>query len=277
MVIKILGNLDQNYINNIIKKTKKIIRIPGEITFYFLENLNLCFSIKLPKNLQNRFKLECNQKVSFSVKYKSKKVIVVYVTKDLQANQNALIGLLLHEISHIKQIDNKIYNNIYSAYNEVYDKNLKLILGLNYDKTRLKQLFEDISVITTSTLKDIYANNFLIKKRLDFYLLKYYFLQFNNKVCPKPIFYKNLKNDINSLNLVFDFELSLLSIILPLYKTKKARILVKHIESCYEINIKEISSRCHELINLYFSSFNKKDFNKDFYNLVFLKVYYLLK
>ena len=113
------------------------------------------------------------------------------------------------------------------------------------------------------------------------YLIEYYLSEFDRKVCPKPIFYKNLKEnlkkDINVINLVFDFELSLLSIILPLYKIKKARKLIKYIESCYETNIKDISSRCHELINLYFTNFNKKDFSKEFLNMVFLKVYYLLK
>lgn len=279
MIVKILGNLDHKYINNTLIKTKELIKIPKNLTIYFLENLNLCYEIKLPRNFQNRFKTECNQKVSFSVNFKNKNLIIIYVTKELQKNDKALIGLMLHEIMHIIQMGQGIYKNIYSDFNDIYLMNYKLINNLNYDKTRLKQLFNDLSIMIISTLKDIYANDTIIRKKLDLYLIKYYHLEFNRRICPKPMFYEksNFKKDINIINLVFDYELSLLSIILPLYKVKKAQPLIDVVEDCYESNIRYFSERCHELINLYFTSFNKKDFNKTFINFVFLKIYNILK
>ncbi len=281
MLSQILGNLDKKPIDAALDKVKKLVRIPSNLTIYFLEKIDFCYSIKLPKNIQDKFKVSCEHKISFSFKFKKRKIIVIYLEKDLLQNLDALIGLLLHEITHINHIDKRVYSSIYSSYNIGYNKNLNLFKSLSYDKNKILKLFHDISLITILTLKDIYTNNELIDKNLTNYLIAYYKIEFNRKICPKPIFYKNIKSlakkDLNIIKNVFEFELALLSVILPLYETKKANYLVKFIETCYEINIQEISQKCHELIRLYFAEFKKKEFNQDFINLVFLKVYNLLK
>ena len=154
-------------------------------------------------------------------------------------------------------------------------------MKLRYDKKDLVWLFHDLSVISILTLKDIYANNELINKKLTKYLLSYYKLEFERKTCPKPIFYGDLKKtakyDLDAIRLVFEFELSLISVILPLYRIKKAHELVKHISKCYEIKINYVSEKCHELINLYDKDFKEENFNREFLNAFFMKVYYLLK
>ncbi len=281
MHVKILGNLNSDIIDNSIIKTEKLIKIPTNLYLYFLENINFCYSIKLPRHLQDRFKLACGTKISFSLKFRKRKIIVVYVDKDLLADSNALIGLLLHEIIHINQMDKGIYKKIHESYNNVYQKNFNLFSSLKYDKNDLKILFNGISSIAVLTLKDIYVNNELIMKGLNKYLISYYKFEFNKKICPKPIFYQNLKKyakkDLNLIKTVFEFELSLISVILPLYKIKKAWELVNFIENCYELNINEISKKCHELINLYFTDFSKKGFNEAFIDLIFLKVYTLIE
>jgi predicted ATPase len=106
-------------------------------------------------------------------------------------------------------------------------------------------------------------------------------LEFERKTRPKPIFYGDLKKtakyDLDAIRLVFEFELSLISVILPLYRIKKAQELVKYISKCYEININHVSEKCHELINLYDKDFKEESFNREFLNAFFMKVYYLLK
>jgi len=280
MFTQILGNLDKQSIDSVIDKTNKLIKIPSNLYLYFLENIDLCYSIKLPRNIQKKFKLSCSHKNSFSFKFKNRKLIVIYVDKQIMQNQDALIGLLLHEISHIDQMDKKVYKQIYDGYNSSYTYNLKLFNSLKYNKDEIKKLFYDISLISILTLKDIYANKSLIDQKLTKYLLAHYKVEFNKKICPKPIFYKNLKivkNDLNIVKTIFEFELSLLSVILPLYETKSAEKIVNIIESCYEVNIQTISEKCHCLITLYFADFKKKNFNEKFINLIFLKVYNLLK
>lgn len=280
MFTQILDNLDKKTIDSAVDKTSKLIKIPSNLYLYFLENIDLCYSIKLPRNIQKKFKLSCSHKSSFSFKFKKRKLIVIYADKQIMQNSDALIGLLLHEISHINQMDKGTYKQIYDGYNKSYLHNLKLFNSLKYDKKEIKQLFYDISLISILTLKDIYANTSLIDKKLTKYLIAYYKVEFSKKICPKPIFYKKLKiakDDLSVIKTVFEFELSLLSVILPLYETKSAEKIVKIIESCYEINIQDISEKCHCLITLYFADFKKKNFNEEFIKLVFLKVYSILK
>lgn len=281
MIVKTIGNLDKHYIEKAVTKVKKLIKVPKDLHIYFLENINLCYSIKLPRNIQDRFKIACSHKISFSFKFKNKEMIIIYMDKTLVKNNESLVGLLLHEISHINQINRGIYEKVYQDYEKIRKRNYDLLLKLNYDKKDLIWLFQDISAIAILTLKDIYANNELIRKKLTKYLLAYYKLEFNRKICPRPVFYGDLKKtakyDLDAIRLVFEFELSLISVILPLYKIKKAHELVKYLSKCYEININNVSKKCHELINLYYRDFKKEKFNQEFLNSIFMKVYNLLR
>ena len=281
MNIKVIGHLDKNYIENTLNKTKRLIKIPRNLHIYFLENINLCYSIKLPRNIQKRLKIACSHKISFSFKYKNRGVIIIYMDKVLAKKEDSLIGLLLHEISHINQINKGVYKKVLEDFEKIMGRNHQLFMKLKYEKRDLEWLFNDISTISILTLKDIYANNELVKNKLTKYLITYYKLEFDRKICPRPVFYGDLKKsaqyDLDLIRLVFEFELSLISVILPLYKTKRAHELVRYLSKCYESNINKVSKKCHELIILYFRDFKKKNFNKEFFNAVFRKVYSVLK
>ena len=281
MNIKVIGHLDKNYIENTLNKTKRLIKIPRNLHIYFLENINLCYSIKLPRNIQKRLKIVCLHKISFSFKYKNRGVIIIYMDKVLAKKEDSLIGLLLHEISHINQINKGVYKKVLEDFENIMGRNHQLFMKLKYEKRDLEWLFNDISTISILTLKDIYANNELVKNKLTKYLITYYKLEFDRKICPRPVFYGDLKKsaqyDLDLIRLVFEFELSLISVILPLYKTKRAHELVRYLSKCYESNINKVSKKCHELIILYFRDFKKKNFNKEFFNAVFRKVYSVLK
>ncbi|MBS3171896.1 hypothetical protein J4449_04790 [Candidatus Woesearchaeota archaeon] len=281
MNIKVIGHLDKNYIENTFNKTKRLIKIPRNLHIYFLENINLCYSIKLPRNIQKRLKIACSHKISFSFKYKNRGVIIIYMDKVLAKKEDSLIGLLLHEISHINQINKGVYKKVLEDFENIMGRNHQLFMKLKYEKRDLEWLFNDISTISILTLKDIYANNELVKNKLTKYLITYYKLEFDRKICPRPVFYGDLKKsaqyDLDLIRLVFEFELSLISVILPLYKTKRAHELVRYLSKCYESNINKVSKKCHELIILYFRDFKKKNFNKEFFNAVFRKVYSVLK
>ena len=281
MNIKVIGHLDKNYIENTLNKTKRLIKIPRNLHIYFLENINLCYSIKLPRNIQKRLKIVSLHKISFSFKYKNRGMIIIYMDKVLAKKEDSLIGLLLHEISHINQINKGVYKKVLEDFENIMGRNHQLFMKLKYEKRDLEWLFNDISTISILTLKDIYANNELVKNKLTKYLITYYKLEFDRKICPRPVFYGDLKKsaqyDLDLIRLVFEFELSLISVILPLYKTKRAHELVRYLSKCYESNINKVSKKCHELIILYFRDFKKKNFNKEFFNAVFRKVYSVLK
>jgi len=281
MLIKIFGKTDEDYINKVLKTASKLINIPKDVEIYFIDDLDFCSCIILSKAMQNQIRQNCKIKTSFSFIFKKRKLIAIYLEKNLQKDKKSLVGLLLHETAHINQMQKGVYRKILNDYSKVSEKNLKLIRKLKYDKKGLTNLFYRISTTAILTLKDIYANNFLISNGLVNYLLYYYKLQFNRRICPKPFFYKLLKQaakkDMSIVSDVIDFQLAILSATLPLYRTKKAEEFIRFIEKCYQVNIQEISSKCEELITLYFNEFNKKGFNEKFFNLLFLKVYNLLK
>ena len=90
MILKIIGNLDKPLIEKAVKKTSSLIKTPKNLHIYVLENLNMCYSIKLPRNIQDKFKTACSHKVSFSFKFKNKEMILVYMDKMLVNNQDGL-------------------------------------------------------------------------------------------------------------------------------------------------------------------------------------------
>lgn len=281
MIIKVFGNLNKKYVDNAVKKAGKLIPVPKDLTIYFLESLNFCSFINLPRSIQNKVRQRCRTKISFSFIFKKRKIVVIHLEKNLEKNQDSLVGLLLHEIAHINQMEKGVYDKIYNDYYKVSQKNLTKIKKLKYNKKDLVNLFHSISITSVSALKDIYANNYLIEKGLVNHLLSYYKLEFNKKVCPRPFFYKNIKEtakkDMSVVKDVVDFQLAILSATLPVYRTRKAKELVKFIESCYQINIQEVSKRMHELVDLYFKYFKNKNFNRMFFDCVFYEVCKLLK
>jgi hypothetical protein len=279
--IKVFGKVNKKYVNNAVKKACKLIPVPKDLAIYFLEALNFCSFIRLPRTMQNKVKQKCLANISFSYIFKKKKIVVIHLEKNLKKNKDSLVGLLIHEIAHINQMEKGIYEKIYSDYYKGSEKNLIKIKKLKYNKKDLANLFHSISITSVSALKDIYANNYLIEKSLANHLISYYKMEFNRKVCPKPFFYKNLKEaarkDMSIVKDVFDFQLAILSATLPIHRTRKAKELVKFIEKCYSINIQEVSERMHELVDLYFEYFKNKDFNKMFFDCVFKEVYKLLR
>ncbi|MBI2671854.1 hypothetical protein HYX16_02880 [Candidatus Woesearchaeota archaeon] len=281
MIIKVFGKVNQKYIDNVLKKAGKLISVPKDLTIYFLETLSFCSYINLPRTMQNKVRQKCMTNISFSFIFKKRKIVVIHLEKNLEKNQDSLVGLLIHEIAHINQMEKGVYIKIYNDYYKVSQRNLIKIKKLKYNKKDLVNLFHSISITAVFALKDIYANNYLIEKGLVNHLLSYYKMEFNKKVCPKPFFYKNLKiaakKDMSIVKDVVDFQLAILSATLPIHKTRKAKELINFIEKCYSINIQEVSEKMHELVNLYFKSFKNKDFNKMFFDCVFKEVYKLLK
>ena len=90
-----------------------------------------------------------------------------------------------------------------------------------------------------------------------------------------------IQKDITILDVVFTFEFSLLSTLLPFqkYERKKAKKLIKHIEHCYRLNVKEVSKECGDLVTFYLKEYKQpsRTFEKKYLKFIFNKVYSLLK
>ena len=283
------GNLDREKIERALHKCTKLLKFPKDIEIYFLENMEYCNDIisTLHKHIRDSFKQICLvEKSSFSFNHKDRNIIVISLDekKQLVRNQKALMGLILHEVMHAMQVKRGYYKTIYDAYNEVFNKNKKLLNKLSYPNKITKSLFSSVGYITVLLMKDLFCNSELISRNCGSYLLEYYVNELRGtKKCPRPVFYNKFKEaakkDPGIIEIAFEFEFSLLSIVLPFqkYKTDKSLLLMKYINNCYELNIHEIARKCHELINLYLNYYQPdKEFSKRFFNAVFNKVYMLL-
>jgi len=271
----------EDYINRAIQETQKLISFPKNLKIYIISDKKYCkfISESLPREIRRHFLKTCKEKITFSYSYKSIKLITVILTKSnkyLIKNKKALIGLLIHEIIHIKQRELGLDKKIESYFNR---KNyMNRFKKLKYSKKEIQFLYDKIKENSILLLKELYSNNKIIKLNLKNYLLSYYYEQFKTKrICPQPLFYEDIKGDIKMGADAIEFELILLSIILPFYTTKHAKKLIQHLSKCYETNIKEITDKAHDIISLYISDFGKKDFDAKFFDSVFNKVYSLLK
>ena len=289
MRLIIKGNLNHDLIKRAVNKANKLVKFPKNIEVYVIENISYCNDIisTLHKHVRESFRQVCLvEKSSFSFNHKEKNLIVVSLDRkdNVIKNDRALVGLILHEIMHSIQVYRGDYKNIYDAFEEIFNKNKRLLNKLNYSKKNIKELFGRVGYITILLLKDLFSNSELIGKGYGSYLLEYYKTELKGKkICPRPVFYDKFKEAAKKnpdiIEEAFDFEFSLLSIVLPFqkYKTNDSLLLMKHIDRCYEINIKDISRKCHELIYLYLNYFEpNKEFSKKFLNAVFNKVYMLL-
>lgn len=278
MQVKII-NLNDKYINLTIKKTEELIEIPSNLVIYFVKG-NV-FIKSLPKKV-NEYILKGK---SFS--YNTKKVSIIFIQFNkrgyLLKNNKALIGLVLHEIMHVNQRNKGLDEQLKNSYRKHYLSKLKLLKKLDYNINKLNNLFLSVGETSVLLSKELHTNTELIKNGLSEYLLQYYKEEFpRTKKCPKPVFYDKFKReamkDIDIVKDVFEFEFSLLSFILPFRKlaVKNAKSLINHIHQCYEINIDEIARKCKEITFTYNKDFEKKNFQKEFFEGVFFKVYDLL-
>jgi len=279
-----ISNIDKDYINSAISKVSQLINIPFDVHIYFVNGNYSNLIQSLPINIKKDI-MQLSNKISFSYSLKDKHYIFIQVKnrKYLLKNKKALIGLLLHEIFHTIQRKKGLDKKLKSSYKRFYLSKFSKLNKLDYDKRPLRDLFYVLGENSILLAKELYTNTEIIKKGLEDYLIEYYKEEFSNiKICPKPVFYdkfkKAAKKDMNIIRIAFEFEFALLSIILPLKKirTKKARHLEKHIHSCFEINIEEISRKCREITFTYFENFHRKNFQKEFFEQVFFKIYNLL-
>ena len=290
MKIEVIGSINRNYVNSVLKKVKNLIKIPKNTEIFFVENIDKCNEVlaDVPKDVRDLFTRICAiEKTSFALRHKNKDFIIISITKDkryLLRDKDALVGILLHEIMHLIQIEIGLYKQLLNSYDKTFIKNFKVLKKLPYSYFKLKKLFMNVGLTTVFLLKDLYCNSEIIKNGYGRYLLRYYDQEFKHKkTCPRPVFYdkfkKAAKRDMKIIEIVLDFEFSLLSVILPFskYEGHKADRLIEHLGRCYELNIHDVARKCHELIGLYLNEFSYDTrFQERFLNSVFNKVYMLL-
>ncbi len=269
MKIIVKRSLDEKYFVDVIKGINKIIKIPKDVIFYFIEKKSDCNPIikSLPEKSKKDFIEICNRDVSFSYSHKNIKYIIIDVKNEdyLLYDTDALKGLILHELMHIKTS---------KLFDKKINLDLKKVLFKNIDKLKIREDNFDIVIrlmnYSKLLLKELYANENLIKNNFGNILFRYYYQQFSGKRYSGFLFNKKFKKDKYFIENILKLELSLLSVIWPLqkYKIYNYDMLLKHLQENYHIRLRNIEKSFLKLKNLYFDRFDSKNFNMLFFEEV---------
>lgn len=279
-MLKIYGNLDGKFISDAFSKLSELIDVPENLEVYFLDKVDDCEKLNLPRRTIEMFKNNIRKgKTSFSYAHNERKIVLMLVNKNseyLVKNKKALIGLLLHEVKHAIQANRRLYTHV--------SKNMMKALIENLQGRKLSRIEEKVLIRTGFSaalfLKDVYANIELIRNGLADYLLENYMAEFNSrKTCPIPVFYDDLKKDLKKnpllLHDLFLFQFALLSILIPFEKTNNSRAikLKRHIERCYQAKIKDIVESFSDVRELMFNIDSENDdFQMMFFKMILAKV-----
>ena len=266
MKIIVKKSLDKKYFIDVVHSVNKIVKIPNEAVFYIIERKSDCNGIikLLPEKSKKDFIEICSKNISFSYHHKNIKYMIIDIKNEdyLLYDRDALMGLILHEIMHIKTSN---------LFDKRINKDLKGVLFKNIDKLKIREkVFNDVIEVMNYSrllLKELYANEALIKKNLSNYLLKYYYQQFSKRRDSNILYDKKFKNDKDFVKNILKFELSLCSVIWPLEKFKvyDYDLLLKYIQDNYNVKLRKIEKKFKLLKNLYFRSFNNTKFNTLFF------------
>jgi len=285
MEIHVYGKLDEEKLTKIVDDVSKKLFLSNRSSIHFVDSTKDCKSAanSLPKKFRKEAYRLCTDNIPFAHPYRNDGIIVVPLEKDKFSNM-ALKGLIFHEMIHIAQLKKGMYKNIDLAFEKAWKSKQHLFEKLDYNPTKLANMLIGVGKSARLLLKELHANSELINSGCGRYLVDFYLESFGKKkVCPRPVFYKKFKiaakKDLQIIQIAFEFEFALLSILLPFEKleSKRAKKLVKHIDSCYRINTQEISRKCGELVTLYLDGYGKKNFDRIFFSQILDKVYYLLR
>ncbi|MAG47828.1 hypothetical protein CL617_04435 [archaeon] len=264
MNLVVKKGLDKKYFENVISNINKRIKIPENVVFYIIEDKEDCgpISNNLSEELKKDFNNVCKRNVSFSYSHNEDNYIIIDIKNEnyLLDDSVALEGLILHELMHSK---------FSHDFNKKINLDLKKVLFENINKLNIHK--DDFEIIirmmnySKLLLKELYANELLVKKKFSDKLITYYLKQFSKKVNSAVLFKKGSKENI------LKFELSLLSVVWSLekFKTNNFDILKNTIEKNYSIKLKETERSFNKLKKLYFKNFRNKDFNILFFEEVF--------
>lgn len=295
MNLHILGKFNKEFVESAMMQVHELMGIPSNIEeIFFIDNPRQYGAIT--KILPKEIKLDASQFYnadhgSMSLTYKTFDLVILSMIKKeeqyLKKNKAALIGLIMHELSHIslrrKGLDSAVRKAAITAFKKIEPR----LENLKYPWKDLLNLYADVGAAANLVLKDIYVNTLLVKKGLGKYILEDYdgFYRYYKKFYA-PIFYHDFKKEAKCnlpiISQAICFELDLLSAFVPFILMAKkgegkARNLVKFMQNEFEKNIPELSRAFDPVIKYALKEFDKSpQFREKFFRLIFESVYGLL-
>ena len=269
---------------------RHFIRALSLLELFVIDDPRYCRQVLRPIPTGQRKALArfCRKEMtSFSYSWGGREVVVIQVTREnnfVRRNVSAAAGLLAHELMHTLLRRRGLDRHIVDCYKRNYFSNFHLLSRLDFPRERLERLFREVGDEALLALKDIYANSEVLALGLGDHLLEYYYKRLGTMTyCPMPVFYERRtllrKATFAAMLAALKFKISLLPIHVPFqrYGHPHAHRLIRHMERCYERNIREITSEFHDVEQLILDDFSPScAFHKKYFDLVFMKVYKLL-
>jgi hypothetical protein len=247
---------------------------------------------RIPREARKDFrKAYAEDPTSMALTYGTFDLVIISISLKeesyLKTNKKALVGLLAHELMHIRQrrrnLDRSIRADAIRSFNKFHTR----LYNLKIPQKILANFFAQIGESANYTLKDIYANFELIDNGVGEYILEDYFnlYKFGERFA-KPVFYSTKDSNYNLIQHVqqaIDFELNLISAIAPFVKmarsgNKRAEELVTFIAKNYEINISEVANAYDDVIQYAIDKFSwTGQYRRRFFTIVFKRALFLLE
>tara|TARA_Y100000034_G_scaffold130215_1_gene188081 strand:+ start:3633 stop:4592 length:960 start_codon:yes stop_codon:yes gene_type:complete len=305
--LTILGKINEHFVKSAILDIYLKWKIPSNIEEIFVTDNPKHFKkieSSIPNSLIKDFRnTYLEDPTSMSITAGKFDLIIISISQKneqyLKKNSKALQGVIAHELMHIVQrrqhIDRKVRADAIRAFKAFKPKLKKLYK--KYNKADVDQTFAEVGRQANFVLKDLYANEEIIKVGLGDCILadyaQYYINQGSLKLSKlnftkhnqkhkcsstskkecKDIFSKKITEQLSDR---INFELGLLPVIIPFgrwYKRenfKDAKLLLDFLGDYYETHVPEVAKEIDPLIKYSFRNFsNSQTFRKAFFRQIF--------
>lgn len=299
--LTIRGNIRPEFVKSALFDIYLKWRIPGNIEeLLVIDNPKYFREIeqRIPKKLRKEFKeVYFEDPTSMSITSGKFDLVIISISSRnenyLKTNSKALQGVMSHELMHVVQrrqgLDRKVRSDAIRTYKEFIPRVKKLYEHM--DKAHVDQIFAEVGRQANFVLKDLYANDAIIKLGLGDGILADYSNYYGTqrgalssvtyvKTGHKKVRKKIGKDISDSVNYI----LGLMPVIVPFgrwhlrEKNRGAKGLINYIGNEYESKISHVSNEMDGVIK--YSIKNLRDtqtFRKAYFKKIFQVTEKLIK
>lgn len=282
MEIHVEDGLDEDrYQQHIEQVTDVFDGLPEQLVFLVYKHPGDADAIIGETNIEPRSTLEeaCRNESSSSFTVNDIDIIVLRIDDAfLEQNEDALTGLIAHEVIHAVHRESGLEAQIEDAATPYSNMILEKLAAYEITKDEAITFLRDVVSTAVFCLKDIYANTNIIEAGFGDELAEYYYHQLGvDTYCPLPRFYDE-ETTINEVKEAVAFELQLTPAWLPFkqHTSERSQEMRNHVQECYELNIPETANAIHDIRTLYETQYDEDDFIEQFYETLFKELFELI-
>ena len=128
MRIQFFGRVDEPFVEKSLARVRLLLPLLPDVMLYILEDPAQIPRLvqRLPSPARKEASRLCRQQIPFSLKVRRGSVVVLALTRH-QYSSSALTGLLCHEMAHVLQERQGLYQNIDRAFTAAWEEKTPLL------------------------------------------------------------------------------------------------------------------------------------------------------